>query len=184
MILRNIALTFLPVQLAAGALLSVSIQATQQLPNPSSLAASTHAVLLGPPGVRYDVPLRKDNLFVFPDLADASYLLTIHSREHFFPPLRIDVDAAETPGSPQLISAWQTFRGNEWSNKGPSYGSGQGAITVQVRPGGPKDYYQERGGFSVISFLKSPMILMSLVSVGLIFGLPKIMDNSTSHARP
>ena len=80
----------------------------------------------------------------------------------------------------QTISAWQTFRGNEWSNKGPSYGSGQSSLDISVRPMGVKDFYQERVGFSLVSFLRSPMILMALASVGMIFGLPYLMDNSES----
>lgn len=47
-----------------------------------------------------------------------------------------------------------------------------------MRAGAEKQYYQERGGFSILSFLKSPMILMGLASVVLIFGMPYLMDNS------
>ena len=31
---------------------------------------------------------------------------------------------------------------------------------------------------SPLSFLKNPMILMALVSMGLMFGMPKLMENS------
>ncbi|KAK5163599.1 uncharacterized protein LTR77_010548 [Saxophila tyrrhenica] len=160
---------------ASAARLTISIPPSPpQLPNPATLTSSTHAVLLGPPGVRYDVPLRRDNIFLFPDIDAASYLLTIHSRDHQFPPLRVDVEKTD---SAQTISAWQTFRGNEWSNKGPSYGSAQNEATFEVRPFAQKEFYMERGGFNILSFLKSPMILMSLVSVVMIFGLPKMMEN-------
>ncbi len=166
---------------ASAARLTISVGASPQLPNPASLSASTHAVLLGPPGVRYDVPLRRDNTFLFPDIDSASYLLTVHSRDHQFPPLRIDVEKTEDAASQQTIEAWQTFRGNEWSNKGPSYGSAQNVAKFEVRPYAQKEFYVERGGFNLLSFLKSPMILMSLVSVVMIFGLPKMMENSEWH---
>jgi hypothetical protein len=78
------------------------------------------------------------------------------------------------------VSAWQTFRGNEWSNQGPQYGTGQAELNIEVRPVGQKDFYAQRQGFSLLSFLKSPMILMALVSVVMIFGLPYLMDNSMS----
>lgn len=61
---------------------------------------------------------------------------------------------------------------------GPHYGTGQDELTIEVRPVAQKSFYQERQGFSLVSFLKSPMILMALVSVGMIFGLPYLMDNS------
>lgn len=161
--------------LASAARLIISIPPSPpHLPNPSTLPSSTHAVLLGPPGVRYDAPIRRDNTFLFPSLEPGSYLLTVHSRDHFFPPLRLDVSSNQT------LSAWQTFRGNEWSNKGSLYGTAQDALSIEVRPSGVKEFYQERMGFSVVSFLKSPMILMALVSVGMIFGLPYLMDNSES----
>jgi len=165
--------------LASAARLSVSIPGTSPLlPNPANLPPSTHAVLVGPPGVRYDVPIRRDSTFVFPDLAAASYLLTLHSRDYFFPPLRVDITKATDESQPELMQAWQTFRGNEWDNKGPHYGSGKGELQVTIQPSSRKDFYQDRGGFNIIGFLKSPMILMALVSAAMIFGMPYLMDNS------
>ncbi|EME86129.1 uncharacterized protein MYCFIDRAFT_59341 [Pseudocercospora fijiensis CIRAD86] len=166
----------------SAAKLTVSIPPSQLLENPYELPASTHAVLLGPPGIRYDAPLRRDNTFVFPDLPDASYLLTLHSRDFFFPPLRVDV-IANPEENAQNISAWQTFRGNEWSNKGHSFGEGKDELKIDVIPAARKDFYQQRGGFNVLGFLKSPMILMALFSVVMIFGLPYLMDNMDPEAK-
>ncbi|KAK4550792.1 hypothetical protein LTR36_000372 [Oleoguttula mirabilis] len=169
---------FLCASVASAARLTVSIPSTPPLlPNPGTLPLSTHAVLVGPPGVRYDVPIRRDSTFVFPDVADASYLLTLHSRDYFFPPLRVDVSKATDASQQQTIQAWQTFRGNEWDNKGPNYGSGKGELQLQLQPSGHKDFYQARGGFNIIGFVKSPMILMALVSAVMIFGMPYLMDN-------
>ena len=166
--------------LTSAANLSISIPPSPpQLPNPATLPPTTHAVLLGPPGIHYSASLRRDNTFAFQDLPSASYLLTIHTRDYFFPPLRIDVANAADEAQPQTISAWQTFRGNEWTNKGPHYGTGKGELQISVQPASTKNFYQERGGFSILSFLKSPMILMALVSGVMIFGMPYLMDNST-----
>lgn len=169
------------VGLATSAQLSVGVQSSQLLPNPSTLPPSTHAVLLGPPGIRYDVPLRRDNTFHFPDLAEASYLLTVHCRDHFFAPLRVDVTKSEVDPSQHTLTAWQTFRGNEWEHKGAVYGSAQESLTIQIPSGGAKDFYQARGGFSLMGFVKSPMILLSLGAVVMIFGMPYMMDNSKSY---
>jgi ER membrane protein complex subunit 7 len=184
MLFQTLATLLLSVALTTAARLTISIPPSPPLvPNPATLPSSTHAVLLGPPGIRYDVPLRRDNTFIFPSLETASYLLSIHSRDHFFPPMRIDVTSQEG-SSEQSISAWQTFRGNEWSNKGPHYGTGEGELSIEVRPMGEKQFYQERQGFSLVSFLRSPMILMALVSVLMIFGLPYLMDNSAFSRNP
>jgi len=143
--------------LASAANLTVSIPSSPPLlPNPASLAPSTHAVLIGPPGVQYEAPIRRDNTFIFPDLAEASYLLTVHSRDYFFPPLRVDVTKAADGTQQETVQAWQTFRGNEWSNKGPFYGSGTGGLRIQIQPSSQKNFYQDRGGFNIIDFVKSP----------------------------
>jgi hypothetical protein len=154
------------------------------LPNPATLPASTHATLLGAPGIKFTAPLRRDNTFVFDSLPESSYLLAIHSRDHFFQPYRVDVGHAEgteagSKSAQEIVHVWQTFRGNEWSNKGPILGSAQGELRVDIRPAAQKDFYQSRGGFSVMSIFKNPMILMGLVSVAMIFGMPKLMENST-----
>lgn len=171
---------------ANAAQLIVSVPPSQLLPNPSTLPSSSHAVLLGSPGTQLDSLIRKDNTFVFTDLAPSSYLLTVHATGYAFPPLRVDVIPAPTGQSESSanITAWQTFRGNEWSHTGPVMGSAQDTLRIALPPIALKDYYTQRSGFSILSFLKSPMILMGLVSVAMIVGLPYIMDNCKSRSVP
>lgn len=178
--LFSIAAILLPALAASAARLTVSIPSSQLLQDPKSLPASTHAVLLGPSGVKYDVPLRRDNTFVFASLDPGSYLLTAHTRDYFFSPFRVDVEAAEAGTGQEIVQVWQTFRGNEWDNKGPRYAAGSGEVTVEINPSGKKEFYQSRGGFNITGILKSPMILMALVSVAMIFGMPYLMENSKS----
>jgi hypothetical protein len=176
--------------LANAARLVVVVPPSQLLPEPSSLPSSTHAVLLGSPGgARYDSLLRRDNTFVFPELALDSYLFTIYARDYNFAPLRVDVAtnasstalSSEKYESSTVITAWQTFRGNEWSNKGPELDSARDTLIIRVQPLSGKDYYQQRAGFSILSFLKNPMILMGLFSVVMIVGIPYVMDNCEYH---
>lgn len=140
----------------------------------SVLPASTHATLHSA-GPALSAPLRRDGSFVFTDVPAGSYLLSVHARDHAFENLRVDVDADEK------ARAWQTFRGNEWSNKGEKRGEAgrdEGKLVAEVRAVAKKEYYQERGGFNVMSFLKNPMILMGVFSLALIVGMPYLMDNS------
>lgn len=165
--------------LASAAKLTINVPPSPPaLPNPATLPSSTHAVLIGAPGIKFSAPLRRDNTFVFESIPESSYLLTIHARDHFFAPYRVDVGHTEGESAQEIVHVWQTFRGNEWSNKGPSLGSAQGELQVDVRPAALKDFYQARSGFSVMSIFKNPMILMGLVSVVMIFGMPKLMENS------
>nr|OQO23908.1 hypothetical protein B0A51_07298 [Rachicladosporium sp. CCFEE 5018] len=166
-------------QAISAAKLTISIPPSPPvLPNPATLPSSTHAVLLGSPGIKHTAPLRRDNTFVFASLAADSYLLTIYSRDHAFAPYRVDITTAAAASAQQDVNIWWTYRGNEWSNKGPLLGSGQDDLRVEIRPTGMKDFYQQRGGFNLVGFLKSPMILMGLVSVVMIFGMPYLMENS------
>lgn len=115
------------------------------------------------------------------------------------------VAGKERDGRGELVQVWQTFRGNEWDNKGEMRGVGRGRVVAEVRAVAGKEYYQERSGckcerligrrnrdfadgdvcaVSVLSFLKSPMILMALFSLGLIVGMPYLMENSKFPCSP
>jgi hypothetical protein len=110
-----------------------------------------------------------------------------------FENLRIDV--SETGA----VQSWQTFRGNEWNNKGEVRGSGDagdGIAVLQVRAIAKKEYYQLRpscehdaiqsingtmliyGLVSVMSLFKNPMILIAVVTLGMVIGVPYMMENS------
>jgi ER membrane protein complex subunit 7 len=104
------------------------------------------------------------------------------------------------------VQVWGTFRGNEWSNKGEvlQVKEVEGKVGVwefDVKAQGGKDYFIERAGceftgiflfgsrtrllifgvlVSPLSLLKNPMILIAGVSMLIVFGMPYIMDNSTS----
>lgn len=135
-------LGLLPSSLAA--LITVSVPQTSVLANPSSLSSSTHAVL-EEHGVKINAPLTRANTFVFENVTVGSYLLSVFCRDYFFENVRIDVTEA-VAGDQQKsekVEAWQTFRGNEWNNRGERRaGLAQGS--VEVRPLGMKEYYQAR----------------------------------------
>lgn len=166
--------------------------------NPSTLPSTTHATLQssGPP---LDAYLTRSNTFNFANVSAGSYLATVHCRDYIFEPMRIDVsleEAVEGSGDKkEVVKAWQTFLGNEWDNKGESRGEGGNGLVIEARVIATQYYYQERGGcesagdvevnelalidaVSPLSFLKNPMILMAVVSMGLMFGMPKLMENS------
>lgn len=182
---------------ASAARFLLQIPTTGQF-NPSTLPSTTHATLQssGPP---LDAYLTRSNTFNFANVSAGSYLATVHCRDYVFEPLRIDVsleEAVEGSGDKkEVVKAWQTFLGNEWDNKGESRGEGGNGLVIEARVVATKYFYQERGGcefvhkmedeammltltVSPLSFLKNPMILMAVVSMGLMFGMPKLMENS------
>lgn len=150
----------------------VSIPASHALANPNTLAAATRATLSTLGGPSLSVPLTAANGFVFARVPPGSYLLDVHSASHAFAPLRVDVapasggvgvGASAGKKKPQqhevelAVSAWETFRGNDWGNKGEAARRDEGGA-FEVRCLGRKEYYMER---SSCTFLFSLLLSFS-----------------------
>ncbi|RYC65697.1 hypothetical protein CHU98_g486 [Xylaria longipes] len=173
---------------AAAATVTFSIPPSAQIPNPAALPPSTHATLTAL-GASYAAPLTVDNTFVFRNVTPGSYLGDVHCATHGFAPLRVDVipvtagQDQKPHGEDVSLRVWETFRGNDWENKGEEIrpATAGGAFPVKVL--GSKVYYTERGGFSILSILKNPMILMGLVSLALFVGMPKLVENMDPETR-
>ncbi|KAI1428529.1 hypothetical protein F5Y12DRAFT_31105 [Xylaria sp. FL1777] len=182
---------------ASAATITLSIPPSPQLPNPATLPPSTHATLTAL-GASLRAPLTTANTFVFGNVTPGSYLGDVHSATHGFAPLRVDVlsnadadagtaaaDVAGRVGEEEQVQVrvWETFRGNDWENKGEEVRPGVvgGAFPVKVL--GSKVFYTERGSFSVLSILKNPMILMGIVSLAIFIGMPKLVENMDPEMR-
>jgi len=142
----------------------------------------------------------------------------VHCPTYAFAPLRLDV-VVPRESAEVKVGAWETFRGNDWDNKGPAVpvttagaggNGGTGTVVmVDVRVVGAKGYFMERSSctflfvlfvfpgsalcmaeeeidtdssllkiVSVLSIFKNPIILLSMVSMALFFGMPKLVENS------
>lgn len=108
----------------------------------------------------------------------------MHCKDAEFISLRVDVyPVASVEGAADgvlEVEAWRTFRGNEWDNKREKMALNRehGWVRVEgVRALGGKQYFVERAGFSPLSLLKNPMILIAGVSMIIVFGMPYLMDN-------
>ncbi|KZF20578.1 hypothetical protein L228DRAFT_269881 [Xylona heveae TC161] len=172
---------------AASTILRVAVPSTSLLPNPgASLPASTKLTLTTL-GKDYEAPISRDGTFTLRNVEEGSYLLSVACLDYIFPKLRVDIGGdvelvTTEAGSPadagietkvQMIKAWQTFPDTEWANTGET----QAVDPISLAPLVKKEYYVKREGFSPLSLLRNPMILLGLASLGLIFGMPKVMDN-------
>lgn len=77
----------------------------------------------------------------------------MHSASHGFAPLRVDVISSSSSDEEGVnLRVWETFRGNDWENKGEeirlddTVGGSAGGRAFPVKVLGPKVYYTERGG--------------------------------------
>lgn len=164
----------------------------------------TRATLEAGGGRQYvSAPVTAIGQLVFANVTTGSYLAEVHCATHIFPPMRVDIavdPSATGPAPPLFIAASETYRGNDWGNRGEALvrldsvdtavQSGRPASTYQsptfvVRPFSalPKAYYTERSSFSALSILRNPMILLAMVSMAIMFGMPYLIDNMDPEMR-
>lgn len=160
--------------LAYAASLKIQIPPSAILANPNTLPASTHATLTSGQGPVIQAPLRRGNIIEFQEVPKAaSYILDIYAHDYTFAPYRIDVAADDT-----ISGIYETYRGTQWSDHGIQLvAESTSAATIQAKVLSKKSFYEERQGFSPLSLLKNPMILMGIAALGLTFGMPKLMEN-------
>ncbi|OBT98387.1 hypothetical protein VE01_03127 [Pseudogymnoascus verrucosus] len=180
--LPHLLLPLLPLTLALH--LRVLLPPTASLLTPSLLPPSTTASLTTQ-GHVYTAPLGASSTFDFRNVSAGSYLLDVVGSTHVFAPLRVDISEGNEGGA-EVVKAWGTWRGNEWENKGEVVEVGvwgrEGRV-VEVKAVGAKEYLIERTGFSPLSILKNPMILMAGVAMLMMFGMPKLMENMDPETR-
>ncbi|KAI9699408.1 MAG: hypothetical protein M1836_003019 [Candelina mexicana] len=157
--------------LSNAASLTAFIPSSPQISSHSLLPSSTTASL-DTLGASYTTSLTRNGRFTFRNITSGSYLLTVHCRTFAFAPLRVDVAPDD------VVEVWQTFRGNEWDNKGEKK-----VLPVELQVLGAKGYYQAREGFSPMSYLKSPMILIAIAGMALVFGMPYLLENMDPEMR-
>lgn len=153
-----------PPTTGTGTTVTLAIPASPHLPNPlhqlsghrtratlSRLGAAYEAPLSGPLPPPSSSPNTNTNaaFLVFHNVTPGSYIADVHSASHGFAPLRVDVVVADETAP--KVRVWETFRGNEWENKGEEVrglatGTGAGAAAAfPVRVLGAKAYFVERG---------------------------------------
>jgi ER membrane protein complex subunit 7 len=132
------------------------VSASNSLSNPFSLAPSTHATLTSANLPVFSAPLSTANAFVFHNVTPGSYLVDVYAPTHHFAPLRLDVlsdsdgdghgaTPAEGKGNGVILRAWETYRGNDWDNKGEAVTLSDGDV-FDIRAIGVKNYFAERTG--------------------------------------
>ncbi|KAG9572833.1 hypothetical protein KCU77_g12050, partial [Aureobasidium melanogenum] len=188
----------------AATSLHLSISPSSMLLDLSELPSSTHATLYGPSGKRATAPLRIDNSFVFNNLEEGEWLLDVHSRDYVFPSLRVDVvdpvsilpikqegdgEAAPVASTPETVVVYLTHPSNKWSHLGAKIAastaplSSTDEVKLSVSALGKRSFYEQRQGFDLLSFFKNPMILMGVLSMGLVFGMPYLMENMDEETK-
>lgn len=181
-----LALLQLLAPLCSAAALTLRIQPSQILPNPNNLPPSTHATLTANNGTILRSSLRRDNTIVFSAIdTTGTHLLSIFTKDYTFASYRIDtaISTTSTTGETSITFAAQIYPGTQWSDTGPSLlprtttTSSSSTLTITPKLLGAKIFYTPRPTFSLLSLLKSPMILLGIVGVAVAFGMPWVLEN-------
>merc|ERR1711964_955985 len=171
-----------------AASIRINIPPSTLLPNPNALPASSHATLTSNSGPELKAILRKGNYLEFTSVPTVgSHLLNIYTRDYAIAPYRIDVALSPTdPSATEITGAFETYRGTQWSDHGVALtpgGKPTQSLVINAKVLSRKNFYETRAGFSVLSLLKNPMILMGVVALAFTFGMPKLMENMDPEMR-
>lgn len=127
------------------------------------------------------VPVQRDGTFVFYGVPYGTYLLQADYHDFIFPTVRVDVQYKEKAATaedgaratPKTRVPFIRSFSNDYPVK-PLRGSGVDEQSPTVIPSqGVHEYYVPREEFHLLDILKSPMIVMMLVSFGLM-GMMKL----------
>ena len=121
-------------------------------------------------GGEYVTFSRNDGSIVLHDLPAGVHLVDIYLLDYVFPELRVDV-SKKVKG--RIRVAYNDGSKIVLDPLGRSHGEALGDGAVSVAPIARHKFFIPREEFSVMSIFKNPMILLSLVSVGLFYIMPK-----------
>ncbi|KAL8878332.1 MAG: hypothetical protein Q9192_008473 [Flavoplaca navasiana] len=177
----------LPTLLAPLLTLPLTLATSLTLTLPSTLpplSPSTRAVLTTH-AHQYTTLLTQSRVFRFANLTTPGiYNLDIYSREYDFEGGVVVISPSNTAGvenGKENANGMEVevYRRLKTGGRGARMAEGveKGEKRVEVRVLGIRAYYEERQGFELLGLLKSPMILMALVGLAMVFGMPYMLEN-------
>ncbi|KAJ3050554.1 hypothetical protein HK097_008500 [Rhizophlyctis rosea] len=164
---KSFALSALITPTLAATDISGTLATNNILPDLSLLSPETKLILNG--GQR-SAFVESDGAFTLYNVPDGSHLLEVISVDYVFDKIRIDVSGKD-------VTASLTLTGTSWSNLGNPV-----TTPLELSARGKNDFFVPREGFNPASLLSNPMMLMSVVSMGLVFILPKLQPSEEELA--
>ncbi len=107
---------------------------------------------------------RKDGSFIIYNVGPGIHQLDIDSKEYHFGQIKVQL-LKESMDSPKCL---------EYAYPGAAKRPVK--YPLVLNPKGTYQYFQSKKGFSILSMLKNPMVLMMLFSVGMMVVMPKMME--------
>ena len=125
-----------------------------------------------------EATVRRDGTFVFYEVVPGRYLLEVSSLDFFFSQIKLDV-GHKFPG--QIVCLEYRYPGARQQRFPYDAAQGGMVLMAQANPKGQVFskqalYFEQRQQMSVMSIFQQPMMLMMLFTMGIMFCLPKMMD--------
>mmetsp|Transcript_4386 Transcript_4386/g.12355 ORF Transcript_4386/g.12355 Transcript_4386/m.12355 type:complete len:249 (-) Transcript_4386:43-789(-) len=146
---------------AAAAPATTSIQGTIVLPSGEPVTNTTRITLNDGEYATYS---QRDGAFVFHRVGPGVHALNVHSHEHHFPTVKIQLKA-ENDMEPKCI---------EYAYAGAA--KVVVSYPLELTALAAYQYFEPKPRFNPLRLLKNPMVLMMVVSVGLMAFMPKMME--------
>jgi ER membrane protein complex subunit 7 len=160
----SLCLTIIPLAIAAP---TTTINGQLRLPDETPVNA-TKIVLNSGEFLSYS---RFDGTFSFYGVPPGIHLLDVHSHKHHFGQVKIQL-LDDQMDSPKCIEYYY-----------PGAPKASIAHPLVMKAHARYEYFEPKGSFNPMSLLKNPMMLMMIVSVGLMFLMPKMMENLEPEER-
>lgn len=145
-----------------------TIQGTLRMPDDTPVMNTTKIALNDGERITYSKP---DGSFSFYKVPPGIHLLDVHSYTFNFGQVKIQL-LEESMDAPKCIEY-------------PYPGAPKQVMKhpLNLKAHASFQYFEEKKGFAIGSILKNPMMLMMLVSVGMMFLMPKMMENLEPEER-
>ncbi|KAJ3045474.1 hypothetical protein HDV00_009127 [Rhizophlyctis rosea] len=128
----------------------------------SLLDPDTKVVLNGGQRSAY---VEKDGAFTLYGVPDGSHLLEVISHQYQFDKIRLDVARDEVKASVTLL-------GTSWAVTGHLV-----PVPLELGARQKHEFFVPREGFNPMTLLQNPMMIMAVVSMGLVFLMPKMQPS-------
>ena len=140
---------------------TTTLEGRLQFPDKSPFNVTTRITLNN---AEYTTYSRSDGSFVIYHVPPGIHQLDIHSITYHFGQVKVQVleESMDTPKCLEYVYP----------------GAAKTAIKypLVLTAYATYEYFEPQRGFSVFSLLKNPMVLMMIVSAGLMYGMPKMME--------
>lgn len=122
-------------------------------------------VLLTSAAVQHTAIVRGDGSFSVPRLGGRSYIVDVHMADWTFPQVRLELTRknGKVTAKASLVNSARTKLST--------------SPQLLLRPSMPAQYFQQRESVNIWAYLKSPMVIMMLITLVMVVVMPRMMSS-------